>query len=482
MSVPFLAGNVAILLLADVFCKVLVAIYTVLIVRYLGAQGFGVLSLGFAYMGIFALLADLGLNSVLVRELAKDISIGKRLLGVVNSLKMVALVIGSAVLLLCNFLFGYSQETFWVILLCFVGMGVGAFWMSCSAVFQSQGAMGYVAAGQMLDAVLVLGGFPIAVYGQLDVVGVAFLLLWANVVTLVYGFLFSEKKFLPVRFHFDQSLAIYLFKQVAPLSICVLCASVVARIGPIFLSVLVENASIKIGWYSVAMKFVIALAAVPSAISITLLPFWSRQFQTGNEKTLWDQTAPLLLKYLTAAGCFGGIYLLSYPEELIRLVFGPDYEPASSVLRILGLGVPVSFVLAVFGPFMIATHRQRMLGYVAGANLLCVVALNLLLIPHFQHQAIAVAPVFADGICLCFWFFYFAKRGFQLSLFSAVIKPGLAAVCFCAVYWVFFRSHTVWWAGFFLEVLLYGLFLFLFRVISVSEMKKVYAFFVRSKP
>lgn len=481
MNVRVLAGNTTLLLVSDILCKLLVAVYTVLIVRYLGAQGFGVLSLGFAYMGIFALLADLGLNAIMVRELARDIVAGKKIFGVINVLKLIAMGLGGGALLLCNFFLGYSHETSWVILLCFAGMGFGAFWMSCSSVFQSQGAMGYVAVGQILDAILVLGGFPLVIYGRLQVMGVASLLLAANVVTLLYGVLICQKRFIPIQFSFDKTLVAYLARQVAPLSVCFLCASVSTRIGPVLLSAVVKDSASEIGWYSSAMKFVIAFGAIPAALSTALLPFWSKQFQKGNEKRMWDQLAPVLLKYLAVAGFFCGIYLCVYRMPLIRFFFGSDYEPAGSVLLVLCAGIPLSFVLAIVAPFLIAIHRQQILGYVAGASLFLLVISNLILMPHFQHQAIAIASVLTDGICLVFWAAYFLKQGFRFSMRECLLKPLGAAVLLAALFFLFLQARTQWWNGLLIGMIAYAVFLLSLRVFSIPEFKKIYRIWVKGQ-
>ena len=40
--------------------------------RYLGAEGYGILSLALSITGIFGILADLGLNTLMVREVARN--------------------------------------------------------------------------------------------------------------------------------------------------------------------------------------------------------------------------------------------------------------------------------------------------------------------------------------------------------------------------------------------------------------------------
>ncbi len=70
-----IAKNTLVLLISQIINYVLAFFYMIYIARYLGAEGFGILSFALAFTGIFSILADLGLNTLTVREIARDTSL-----------------------------------------------------------------------------------------------------------------------------------------------------------------------------------------------------------------------------------------------------------------------------------------------------------------------------------------------------------------------------------------------------------------------
>ena len=80
-NVQRMAKNTFVLSISQILSYLLAFFYTIAIARYLGADGFGILSFALAFAGIFGILADLGLNTLAVKEIAKDKSLAKKYLG-----------------------------------------------------------------------------------------------------------------------------------------------------------------------------------------------------------------------------------------------------------------------------------------------------------------------------------------------------------------------------------------------------------------
>ena len=65
-----IAKNISVMVLAELVGFGLNFIITVLIARYLGLIGFGNYSFVIAFVGVFQMIADSGLNNILIREIA----------------------------------------------------------------------------------------------------------------------------------------------------------------------------------------------------------------------------------------------------------------------------------------------------------------------------------------------------------------------------------------------------------------------------
>jgi len=67
-----IAKNTGILFASQITSHVLALLFVMYTARYLGAEGFGILSFPIAFTAIFGVFADLGLSILTVREVARD--------------------------------------------------------------------------------------------------------------------------------------------------------------------------------------------------------------------------------------------------------------------------------------------------------------------------------------------------------------------------------------------------------------------------
>ena len=71
-TVQRIAKNTGVLLISQIIGRVLSFFYIMYTARYLGAEGFGILSFALAFTGIFGVFADLGLSTLTIREVVRD--------------------------------------------------------------------------------------------------------------------------------------------------------------------------------------------------------------------------------------------------------------------------------------------------------------------------------------------------------------------------------------------------------------------------
>ena len=80
-TVQRIAKNTGVLLISQIASYIIGFFIIMYTARYLGAEGFGILSFALAFTGIFVVFADVGLRQLTVREVARDKSLaGKYLL------------------------------------------------------------------------------------------------------------------------------------------------------------------------------------------------------------------------------------------------------------------------------------------------------------------------------------------------------------------------------------------------------------------
>jgi len=73
--------NTGVFFVAQVITYIIAFFYTINMARYLGAEAFGILTFGLSFVLILGISADLGLSSLVVREVSRNKSLTSKYAG-----------------------------------------------------------------------------------------------------------------------------------------------------------------------------------------------------------------------------------------------------------------------------------------------------------------------------------------------------------------------------------------------------------------
>jgi O-antigen/teichoic acid export membrane protein len=194
-SVQRIARNTTVLLVANVASFALGFFFTMYVARYLGAEGFGVLAFALAFTAVFGVLTDIGLQPLMVREIARDEALARKYIANVSALKILLVTITFGLIALVINLMDYPAETIKVVYLMALSVVFNAFSTMLYGVFRAYERMEFEALGQVLSSALVLSGAFYAMSHDFSVVGFALLYCIASVVTLGYSAIISAWRF-----------------------------------------------------------------------------------------------------------------------------------------------------------------------------------------------------------------------------------------------------------------------------------------------
>jgi len=88
-TIQRIAKNIRVLLVSQIASYILGFFFVMYTARYLGTEGFGILSFALASIGILWCFSDLGLNTLTVREVARDKSLASKYLGNIAVMKVI---------------------------------------------------------------------------------------------------------------------------------------------------------------------------------------------------------------------------------------------------------------------------------------------------------------------------------------------------------------------------------------------------------
>ena len=374
---------------ARAVAKLAVFVVVVLIWRHLGADQYGRFATMIVYVTLVGIVADLGLQTVFIRDASRDRTVLPRYLANLLSarllLSIVALVILAVALrLLSPALFPYTLAAFVLLL-------TTSYSSLLRAVFYIRGRLGYEAIAIVGEALLLLALTIVAVdrHASWD----AF--LWVYAVTYLFTCLFA---FGVIRWRWHERVSIglepafvrRLLAAGLPLALAFTVTTIYAQLDVVLLQ-LFKNFQV-VGWYSAANKYIDAVAWVPQSAMGAVFPALS--LLSGGDRRRLSFAYEKSYKMLAILGLPLAVGIGVTADSIVHITGG--FEQSIPALRILAPSVALLFVNNAFIYTLTAINRQLDFTRLALATLAVNVALNLLLIPPYGYLGAAAASTVTE--------------------------------------------------------------------------------------
>ena len=411
-TVQRIARNTTLLLLSNVAGFVLGFFFTMYVARHLGAAGFGVLSFSLAFAAIFGVLADIGLQMVMIREITRDTSLAPKYLGNIAVLKVLLSIITFGLIALTVNLLNYPAETIKAVYLIALSVIFGAFSATFYGVFRAYERMEFEALGGVVGGVLLLGGAFYAISHNFSVVGFALVYFVASVIVLGYCFVFSAWKFAMPRIEVDLSFWKETLKLAWPFGIMAIFLAIGLWITPVMLSSMKGDEAV--GWYNAAYRLVLIMQFIPLAYFGAVFPSMSRFHVTS--KDFLRFTHERSLKYMLILGVPIAVGTTILASKIIMLTFSLEYVPSIIVLQILVWTTAFSFVGGVFANLFQSTNRQIISTRIVAIGVILNVILNLALIPKYSYTGASIAVTATGFVGLALSLFWGSEVGYGISV------------------------------------------------------------------
>jgi len=267
------------LLLSDIVSKALGFFYVMYTARYLGAEGFGVLSFALAFTGIFGVFTDLGLQQLTVREVARDKSLAEKYLGNIAVMKLILVTFTFRLITLTINLLGYPEKTIKIVYLVALSVISNAFTQMFYSIFQAFEKMEFVSIGRVLSSSLMLFGALYAITLRFDVIGFALVYFLSNLIVLGYSFAVSVWKFVKPRIEIDWSFWGAIIREALPFGLTGAFIALYLWIDSVMLSFMIGDKVV--GWYNAGYRLVLVLLSIPVAFNSAIFPVISRFYVTA---------------------------------------------------------------------------------------------------------------------------------------------------------------------------------------------------------
>ena len=418
-TVQRIAKNTGVLLIAQIASYFIGFFFIMYTARYLGAEGFGILSFALAFTGIFGVFSDLGLSILTVREVARDKSLASKYLGNIAVMKIILGVITFGLIALFINLSGYPEQTIKVVYLVALSIIFGAFSGMFYSIFRAYEKMEYQSAGHILSSVLMLAGALFAISQGFSVVGFASIYFMVSAVVLGYSFVVCVWKFVLPKMEVDWSFWKPTIKMALPFSLTIIIAGMFFNIDIVMLSAMKGDEFA--GWYRAAVTLVLVIISAAASFIYAIFPITAKLFVSAKDtlRTTLERSSKYL--FILALPIAAGIFLLA--DRIILLIYGTEFTPAAMALQILSLYLPLRVISHVTGWTLASINREPLRAFSAGIALSLNVCLNFILIPIFGIVGAGSATVISQTLLFTLYFYFVAKHFHRLPLHRIALKP-----------------------------------------------------------
>ncbi|MFA6422549.1 MAG: flippase [Candidatus Buchananbacteria bacterium] len=471
MSSHSLAKNTTFFAAAMAIQKVLSFLYFALVARGIGVENTGKYTFALSFTTIFAIVLDLGLTQILIRESARDKEKSQKYLAGVLGFKLLAsFIIYGAVILIIN-LMGYPQITKELVYVSGFVMLLDSFSLTFYGMIRGKQNLSFESMGIVINQFIVLVIGFIVLKLNLGLVPLMAVYLIGSIFNFAYSILLLRFKFgYKPALSFKLDIFKTILKIAMPFAIAGIFVRIYSSIDVVMLSKMADDRAV--GIYSVAMKIVFALQFVATAFSASLYPAFSKYFVESKELLAKNFVKSIYYLMILSLPLVTGVIMIA--DKVITPIFGQEYSSSIEPLKILIFSLIFVFLCFPLGAMLNACDKQSRNTVNLGITALFNIVLNIFLIPQFSYMGAAASSLASYGLLfiLDIWGIEKIIKYDKKFLIISFLKNLVACVVMAVI--IFLLRD---WLNFIIVILIaivvYFVFLYLIRGFNKEDINEI---------
>lgn len=392
---------------------VVVVMVVAYVARYLGPDGFGLLSFAMSFVGLFSIFATLGVDQILVRNLAQPHRSREKLMGSALTLRLFGGLLALAFVFSALHVTSSDKTTKTLVLIIALGN-----------IFQAFNVIDYYFQSQVLSRFTSLAQICTTFIGsaaRLSLIALKASIFWFAWITVLESitlaifllFMYRRLKLDAFAWSFDKYISIELLRDAWPLMLAGAAVAVYMRIDQVMIKEMLDSEAV--GNYAAAVRFSEAWYFIPVAVCGSLFPAIitakSKSKEEYHDKLQKLYSLIVLLAFMIALPTT----LLADP--IVFFLFGSQFHQTAAVIKIHVWTGVFYFLGVASSKWFLAENLQRYSFYRNLAGAITNIFLNLILIPTFGITGAALATLISLFVAayLTMGFFRNTKDNFMLA-------------------------------------------------------------------
>ncbi len=437
-TVRRIAKNAAALYTCHIITSSLALVLFILIARILGDTILGKYSFAVAYTAIFHIFLDLGFDTLIVRDIARDKYIASKYLGNIVIIKVILSVIIYGAIAISINLMQYPADTTTAVLIFGIHTVLTSFASIFRVTFRAFERMEFEAIVLIIYRLICVSLGLAALYLGYGLIELAFAFLIGGIFDLLASFLICNKKLVKLKFAIDLNLWKKATKDALPIGFISIATIIYVRIDTVMLSYMKGDEVV--GWYNAAYNLVLSLQPIAFHFGTAVLPVMSRLFISSKSSLQLAYDRLFYYMFILGLPLAMGIMLLS--DHFILLFYGSEFTHSIGALKILAWDVLLYFLNITLARVLTSINRQNQMAASAGACAILNVILNLILIPHFSYVGAGIATIITETVLFGLYFYLTSIYFYRLPLYKLIIRPIIACIAM-STFIYFFSEHNL---------------------------------------
>jgi len=319
-------------LLAEKVFRLIIGLFVgVWVAKYLGPESYGLFSYAQSIVVIITIVASLGVDGILVRELINHKDKRDELLGTAFTLRLIGAIIVILITIIAISLLPHERDTNIIIIVI-----TGAVFFQCFNVidfyFQSEVLSKYIVRANMISllissiakVILILYNAPLLAFATMMVVD-------SVIFGIGYIYIYYKQNLSLFIWKFNYAMAKRLLKDSWPLIFSSFVLMIQARIDQVMIKNMLGNS--EVGYYSVALKLIESVAFVTIILKTSLSPSVIKAKSISTE--LYENRLQNLYRINMIAFLIVALPIYFLADHIISILYGEKYANTGILLSIM---------------------------------------------------------------------------------------------------------------------------------------------------
>ena len=383
-------SNVFWLISEKVFSLGISLVAGIYVARYLQPEGYGMLNYALSFVGIFASFSHLGIDKILVRELARSPERKDEILGSCYVLKSIgSLTLFAVVTIILVFFMDNAPVTNSLIVI-----------IASAEVFKAFDVVQSFYASRVESKRFVKVQIIVNLVGNALKIALIFLdasIVWFAVVTALnsfgngvgYVYTYWKLEESPLNWVFRKAVAWMFIREAWPVTLQGFALHTQARIDQVMLGNLMNN--YEVGQYSVAMRFIEIFAFVPVLMVNAFAPAVTKA-RASNQDLYYDRIVNfyrmMFILFLVTA-----LPIFLFGERVITMLYGVEYQAAGFLFSLFSIRLLFTNLGSAKSLYVVneSLFKNSLLNAIVGA--ITNITVNYFLIPIYGSIGALIATV-----------------------------------------------------------------------------------------